>query len=164
MKNVWVIIMIYKDNNNPPALKIIFIKKKQLLKEQLIIPLKTFLIYRTTQNDFPKKLNMTIPLILETVFMIFLTTSNKILLFIINFGSELKREIWQGTAMRIPCNDNKRDKNYLKVKWTDNKTEDIVLIKNVSVGYIQRRVTTSTYNYFSGIHIKKLVQDITTQI
>ena len=35
--------------------------------------------------------------------------------------------------MRIPYSDNKCDEIYLKVKWNGNKTEDTVLIKNVSV-------------------------------
>ena len=41
--------------------------------------------------------------------------------------------------MIIPYSDNKCDIGYLKVKWTYNKSEDRVLINNISVEYIQKR-------------------------
>ena len=40
---------------------------------------------------------------------------------------------------KIPYSDIKFDANYLKFKWNDNKTKDIVLIKNVFFEYRQKK-------------------------
>ena len=45
--------------------------------------------------------------------------------------------IWQGKVMRIPYINMLCDAYYLRTKWLDNKTEDRVLIKNVSLEYIK---------------------------
>ena len=64
---------------------------------------------------------------------------------------------------KIPYSDIKFDANYLKFKWNDNKTKDIVLIKNLFFEYRQKKVPITTQKYFCGDQMEESVNDLTTQ-
>ena len=51
----------------------------------------------------------------------------------------------------MPCDDK-----YLKIKWLDTKTEDLVLKKNGQLEYTKKRFTLSTQRYFSGYQMENM--------
>ena len=53
--------------------------------------------------------------------------------------------------MKIWYSDTEYEANYLKIKWLENKIEDTVLMRNVSVQYIQRKGQLPPGNIFVGI-------------
>ena len=63
----------------------------------------------------------------------------------------MNKAIWQGIAMKIRYSDTECEANYLKIKWLENKIEDTVLMRNVSVQYIQRKGQMPLRNIFVGI-------------
>ena len=46
-----------------------------------------------------------------------------------------KKEIWRGRVLLIPYSLKKEDNENLKIKWSDSRKEDRVIIKNVSLNY-----------------------------
>ena len=46
--------------------------------------------------------------------------------------------------------EKKEDSEYLKIKWTDSRKEERILIKNVSLNYSKKRVSVPTQQYFNG--------------
>ena len=56
------------------------------------------------------------------------------------------------------------DTNTLNVKWLSNKTEEILLIKNVSVEYVKKRVPISTQKYLCMDRMEEQVHYITIKI
>ena len=105
---------------------------------------------------------MRYPLVLVILYMIYLTSIQ----IIINSKVCVKtnKAIWQGMVMRIPYSDMVCDANDLNVKWIENKTEDIVLIKKVSIEYVNEIAPLATQKYFCIARMEESVQDLTTQI
>ena len=46
-----------------------------------------------------------------------------------------KKEIWRGRVLLVPYSKNNEDREHLKIKWTDKRKEERILIKNVSLNY-----------------------------
>ena len=57
----------------------------------------------------------------------------------------------------------KEDSEHLKIKWTDSRKEDRILIKNVLLNYSKTIVSAPTQQYFNGSYMEKTVHDITTK-
>ena len=51
----------------------------------------------------------------------------------------------------------------MKIKWTNSREEERILIKNVSLNYSQKN-SVPTQQYFNGAYIEEKVHDITTKI
>ena len=58
----------------------------------------------------------------------------------------------------------KEDSEYLKIKWTNSRKEDKILIKNISLNYSKKRVSVPTQQYFNGAYMEETVNDITNKI
>ena len=53
----------------------------------------------------------------------------------------------------------KKNSEHLKIKWTNSRKEDRILIKNVSLIY-KKRVSVPTQQYFNGSHMDVVTFDI----
>ena len=47
----------------------------------------------------------------------------------------VKKKICRGRVMLIPYSKKEEDSEYLKIKWTNSRKEERILIKNVSLNY-----------------------------
>ena len=56
----------------------------------------------------------------------------------------------------------KKDSEYLKIKWTNSRKEDRIIIKNVSLNYSKKIVSVPTQHYFNGACMEETVHDLTT--
>ena len=74
------------------------------------------------------------------------------------------KSIWKGKVIRIPCSHIPCDTHFLKIKLLDNKTEYIVLIKNVSLEYMKKIVPITRHNYSSGYHMEESVHGLMIKI
>ena len=52
-----------------------------------------------------------------------------------NFCVSNKKDICRGRVLLIPYSLKKEDIEYLKIKWTDSRKEDRILIKNVLLNH-----------------------------
>ena len=47
----------------------------------------------------------------------------------------------------------KKDNEYLKIKWTNSRKEERIIIKNVSLNYSKKTVSVPTQQYFNGAYM-----------
>ena len=57
----------------------------------------------------------------------------------------------------------KEDSEHLKIKWTDSRKEDRIIIKNVSLNYSKKGASVPTQQYFNGAYMEETVHGITTK-
>ena len=57
----------------------------------------------------------------------------------------------------------KEDSEYLKIKWTNSRKEERILINNVSLNYSKKRVSVPTQQYSNGAYMEETVHDLTTK-
>ena len=62
-----------------------------------------------------------------------------------------KKEKWRGRVLLFPYR-KKKDSEYLKIKWTDSRKEERILIKNVSLNY-SKKVSVPTQQYNNGAYM-----------
>ena len=65
--------------------------------------------------------------------------------------------------MLIPYSTQKEDGEHLKIKWTDSRKEDRILINNVSLNYSKKSVLVPTQQYFNGAYMEETVHEVTTK-
>ena len=51
----------------------------------------------------------------------------------------------------------------MKIKWSDSRKEDRILINNISLNYSKKRVSVRTQQYFNGAYMEETVHDLTTK-
>ena len=74
-----------------------------------------------------------------------------------------KNEIWRGRVILITYSHKKEDSENFKIKWTDSRKEERVIIKNVSLDYTQKRFSLPTQQYYNGAYMDETVHDLTTK-
>ena len=66
--------------------------------------------------------------------------------------------------MLIPYSKEKEDSEYLKIKRTNSRKEDRIIIKNVSLNYSKKIVLVPTQQYFNGAYMEETVHNLTNKI
>ena len=70
-----------------------------------------------------------------------------------NVWVKTKKEICRGRVLLISYSKKKEDSEHLKIKWTDSRKEDRIIIKNVSLNYSKKGVSVTTQQYFNGAYM-----------
>ena len=52
----------------------------------------------------------------------------------------------------------------MKIKWTDSRKEERVIIKNVLLYYSKKSVSLPTQHYYNGAYMDETVHDLTTKL
>ena len=79
------------------------------------------------------------------------------------FGSKTHQKYADGEYCQF-LTVKKEDSEHLKIKWTDSRKEDRIIIKNVLLNYSKKRVSVPTQQYFNGAYMEETVHDLATKI